>query len=132
MKYLKTFEDTLEDKAYGKKMDQQRDQVWVVPLKMPDFLLSLHKIGMNDKNIGHWMHLHKIGVFTDYNKFPDKKTITIQKHNEYKDSYTWYRYPSTESDEYKIFMGKLESTPKEIQDYYDDIELKKDVKKYNL
>jgi len=129
MKYLKTFEDTLED---VKKMVQQRDQVWIVSLKMPDFLLSLHKIGMNDKNIRDWMHLHKIGVFTDYNNFPDRKTITIKKHNEYEDSYTWYWYPSTESDEYKIFMGKLESTPKEIQDYYNDIELKKDAKKYNL
>ena len=29
-------------------------------------------------------------------------------------------------------MGKLEYTPEEIQEYYDDIKLKEDSKKYNI
>jgi len=118
MKYIKLFE------RFGRK-----SQIWVVPLKIPDFIISLKKIGMDDKKINDWMRLHKNDVFTDHRKYPDRKTITIKKEG---GGYTWYWYPSTEGDEYTDFMGKLEYTPEEIQDYYDEIELEKDANRYNV
>jgi hypothetical protein len=111
------------------KLFESKYQIWVIPLKMPDFIISLKKIGMNDKMINDWMRLYKNDVFTDHGKYPDRKTITIRKEG---NVYTWYWYPSTDGDEYTKFMGKLEYTPEEIQDYYYQIELEKDVNRYNI
>lgn len=117
MKYIKLFERF------------KKCQIWVVPLKMPDFIISLKKIGMDNEQIKNWMNFHKRDVFTDYRKYPDRETITIRKEE---NRFTWYWYPSTEGDEYTDFMGKLECTTEEIQDYYYQIELENDAKKYNL
>jgi hypothetical protein len=124
MKYIQKFERSLVN------------NVWVVSIKMPDFEVSLWKIGMNDEDIKHWVHLNKVGVFTDYGKYPNVKTITMSKNVEYdvwrKNSFTWYPYPTSESSKYTIFMGKIEITPKDIQDYNDYLEIKDDAKKYNI
>jgi hypothetical protein len=104
-------------------------KIWLVPLKMPDFVISLKKIGMPDQDIKHWLSLYKNQVFTDHGKYPDRETITIKKEG---GGFTWYWYPSTGGDEYTDFMGKLEYTPKEIQEYEDEIRFKQDTKKYNL
>jgi hypothetical protein len=102
---------------------------WVVPLKMPDFLMSLKKIGMDDKEIDNWMRLHKNGVFIEYGSYPYRETITIDKEN---DGYTWFWCPITDSDENRIFMGRIEFTKKDIQDYYDEIEFQKGINKFNI
>jgi hypothetical protein len=127
MKYIKLFEQS--SKFVENKIFEKKCKIWVVPLKMPDFIISLKKIGIDDKNINDWMRLYKNNVFTEYGKYPDRETITIKKEG---NGFTWYWYPSTEGNEYTDFMGKLEYTPEEIQDYYYQIELEKAVKKYNL
>jgi len=112
-----------------KLFEEKECQIWVVPLEIPCFYISLKKIGMSSSEIAGWLRLHKIGVFTDYGKYPDKETITIKKR---KNGFTWYGHPSTEGNEYTDFMGRLECTTEEIQNYYDEIEFQKNVKKYNL
>lgn len=114
-----------------KIFEEKQYKIWVVPLKMPDFLISLKRIGFSEKKIKDWMRLYDRKVFTDYEQYPNRETITIRKESGH-DGYTWYWYPSTEGDEYTEFMGKLEITPKELQDYYDKIEMEKDIKKFNL
>jgi hypothetical protein len=109
-----------------KIFEKKERQIWNVPLKMPDFIISLKKIGMNEKEVDKWMRLHRNKVF---NHITNKERITIQYHDGH---FTWYSYPSEEGNEYTDFMGKLEYTPEEIQEYYDDIKLKEDQKKYNL
>lgn len=115
-----------------KIFEEKRNKIWIVPLKMPDFIIGLKKIGIPEKDINDWMNLYNKGVFTNYGKYPDRKSITIDKDNRVKDSYTWYWYPSTEGNEYIEFGGKLEITPKEIQNYYYEIEFKQNINKYNL
>lgn len=112
-----------------KIFEEKKSQIWVIPLKLPDFIISLEKIGMVEKDISRWMHLHKIEVFTDNGRYPDRETITMSKEN---GNYTWYWYPSTKGDEYTKFMGRLKITSEEIQNYYDKIEFQKDVEKYNV
>ena len=124
MKYIKKFE-----RSYIK-------HVWVVPIKMPDFEIALWKIGMNDEDIIKWKHLNKVEVFTDHGKYPNNETITMSKDVEDDvgdyNVFTWYSYPTSESSEYTIFMGKIEITQKDIQDYDDYLEMKKNASKYNL
>lgn len=140
MKYIKTFEANLSDdidrsqpEYYLRrfKIFESKRINWVVPLKMPDFIICLKKIGMNDKDINRWVRLYKNDVFTEDGRYPDRETITIDKDLEY-NSYTWFWYPITKSDEYHDFRGKLECTPEEIQEYYDEIEMRNNIKKYNL
>lgn len=109
----------------------EKCQIWVIPLKMPDFIISLKKIGMNKNEIDNWIRLHKNKVFTEKDEYPSIATITIKKQN---GGFTWFWYPSTkeDEDEYTEFMGKLEIEPKEIQNYYDEIEFQKNIKQYNL
>lgn len=105
-------------------------QVWVVPLKMPDFIICLNKIGVKD--IDRWVQLHRYNVFTDGKKYPTRKTITMRKDIGRGNGFTWHEYPTSKSSDYTQFMGKLECTPEEIQEYYDNIEMEKRSKKYNL
>jgi hypothetical protein len=115
-----------------------KPQKWVIPLKMPDFIISLKKIGVTD--IDRWVQLHRNKVFTDHGEYPDRETITMRKerfksdNNKEKDGFTWDWCPVTKDDEneYWTFMGKIECTPEEIKDYYDNIEISKNIDKYNL
>lgn len=124
MKYLKKFE-----RSYVKN-------VWIVPIKMPDFEIALWKIGMNEKDIMRWIGLNKLDVFTDHGKYPNRETITMSKDSEYNVSdsnvFTWYWFPTSESSEYYIFMGKIEITTNDIQEYKNYLEMKKNAKKYNI
>jgi len=117
---FKLFED------YDKKL------VWNIPVKMPDFYLSLKKIGMSDRVIKDWLRLRQNKVFSTKDTNTNFETISLVKDSEQEDSYTWYWYPTSESDEYTIYMGKLECTPEEIHKYYDDIEFKKNITKFNI
>lgn len=119
MKYIKKFENNV---SY---------QHWIISLKMPDFLLSLKKIGFLEKDIIYWLNLFKNDTFTEGRKYPDRKTITISK-NKNIGGFTWYWYPKRESDHLSEFMGEIVITPEEIQEYFNDIEIKKNVQKYNL
>jgi len=112
--------------------DSDKKLVWNIPVKMPDFYISLKKIGMPDKQIIDWIRLRKNKVFSTKDTNTNFETISLVKHPEHEDSYTWYWYPTSESNEYNIFMGKLECTPEEIQEYYDDIEFKKNTTKFNI
>lgn len=134
MKYLKYFEDVPIWKNVDYELEE-KPKVWIISLKMPNFLISLEKLEMPDKDIDHWMKNYKNNVFTEYGKFPDRKTITIERRK-YIDkknfSFTWYWYPTSKSSEYFDFMGILKITPTQIKKYYDEIEFKKDVKNFNL
>jgi hypothetical protein len=127
---FKLFEDNWN------KMYNVKPQKWVISLNMPDFIISLKKIGVTD--INKWINLYHNKVFTDYGEYPDRETITIRKEryksddNIEEDSFTWYWYPASKSDEYTDFMGKIECTPEEIKNYYDEIEINKNINKYNL
>lgn len=112
--------------------DSDKKLVWNIPVKMPDFYISLKKIGMPDKQIIDWIRLRKNKVFSTKDTNTNFETISLVKDSEQEDSYTWYWYPTSESNEYNIFMGKLECTPEEIQEYYDDIEFKKNTTKFNI
>jgi len=107
---------------FKKFEDSDKKLLWNMPVKMPDFYISLKKIGMPEIIIKDWIRLRKNKVFTARDNFTDLETITIVKHPEYENSYTWYPYPTSESYDNNIFMGKLVCTPEEIQDYYDEIE----------
>jgi len=133
MKHLKYFENSNWNKMYNVK-----PQKWVISLKMPYFIISLKKIGVTD--ITRWMNLYNNKVFTDYNKYPDRETITMCKEkyisddNKTKYSFTWSWCPVTKKDEhgYFKFMGKLECTPEEIKQYNDEIEMERQSIKYNI
>jgi len=118
------------------KMYNVKTQKWVIPLKMPDFIISLKKIGVTD--IERWTNLYHNKVFTDYGKYPNRKTITMCKEKyisdnvEEKDSFTWNWVPISHGNEYFTFMGKIECTPEEIKEYNDEIEAKENSIKYNL
>jgi len=120
------------------RMYNVKGQKWVISLKMPDFIISLKKIRMND--IDRWSNLYRNKVFTEYGKYPNRETITISKeryksnYNNEKDGFTWGWCPVTKDDENDrwTFMGKIECTPEEIKDYYDNIEINKNIDKYNL
>ena len=135
MKHIKTFED-----MNWNKMNNVKTQRWVISLKMPDFIISLRKIGLTDTDIERWVNLYNNKVFTDRDKYPDRETITMCKEkyisddNKTKYSFTWSWYPVTKEDEkgYFTFMGKIECTPEEIQAYNDEIEAKENTIKYNL
>ena len=116
-------------KKYERYIYGKKDKVWVVPLKMPDFIISLQKIGMNDKEIDRWTHLHNVDVFTNNDNNPE--TITIKKDCDH-GGFTWYPYPTSKSNSYMDFMGKLKITPEEIENYYNNIKIKEDSKKYNI
>jgi hypothetical protein len=118
MKYIKTYE--------------HKNEIWVIPLKMPDFIISLKKIGFTPDKIDHWVKLYNKDVFREYSKYSDRETITIRHEIGTTNGYTWHWYPSTEGDDWNKFMGKLEITPDEIQEYYDKIEMEKAIKKYNI
>jgi len=124
MKYIKKFEKS------------NIKNVWVIPIKMPDFEISLRKIGMNDIDIVRWLQHNRNNIFTDRGKFPNIKTISINKSvddnvNDY-NVFTWFPAEITKSSEYYIFMGKIEITSEEIKEYYDKIEIEKNLKKFNL
>ena len=87
---------------------------------------------MPENQITVWIRLRKNGVFSTKDPSTNLETISLVKNPENEDYYTWYSYPTSESYENNIFMGKLVCTPEEIQDYYDDIELKKDISKFNI
>jgi hypothetical protein len=133
MKHLKYFENTNWNKMYDVK-----PQKWVISLKMPDFIISLKKIGVTD--IERWTNLYRNKVFTDYGKYPDREVITMNKEkyksddNRTKYSFTWSYYPVTKDDEneYFKFMGKLECTPEEIKQYNDEMEMERQSNKYNI
>jgi len=129
---FRLFEDNW-NRIYGKT------QEWVIPLKMPDFIIALRKIGVSD--IDRWVNLYRNKVFTDYGKYPDRETITISKErykssddNKVKDGFTWSWCPVTKDDEneYWTFMGKIEFTQEEIKEYNDEIERLKNIEKYNI
>lgn len=87
---------------------------------------------MPKKEIDHWMKNYENKVFTDYNKYPNRKTITISKEKYISNSFTWYWYPGGETDENREFMGEMNCTPEEIEIYLDNIEREKNIKKYNV
>ena len=51
MKHIKTFED-----INWNRMHNVKPQRWVISLKMPDFIISLKKIGVTD--IERWINLY--------------------------------------------------------------------------
>lgn len=115
-----------------------KKQIFIIPLEMPCFKICLEKLGMSKKEIERWMNNYKNKVlteFTDYGQYPLRKTITISREKyisriDY--SYTWYWYPGGQNNEYQEFMGKLDCTPEEIEEYLDNIEREENIKKYNL
>ena len=129
MKYIKEYWDYYEPK--GKK--------WKLPLKMPDFIICLKKIGMDDHTLETWVRLHGLKSFQKIEigsnkKDPDITHIIIEKSE--KDKFTWSpisSYINQEEDNFSFkYMGELIATPEDIKEYYDEIEMKKDADNYNL
>lgn len=87
---------------------------------------------MDEKEIIDWVRLSKNCVFNDKNNNSDSGTITMRKPIKAGSGFTWFVYPVTESNDFLIFMGELECTPEEIQEYYDEIESIKMSNKFNI
>ena len=122
MKYIKEY--NFWDN-YGKK--------WKVPLKEPDFFICLHNAGINDEELKRWKHLYNMNIFHKTNSIEKKpKYIILNKWAS--GHFTWSEletYSLQDNANFK-YMGELEATPNEIKQWYEDIEMKKDMEKYNL
>lgn len=119
--------------------ENKKSLVNIIPLEFPCFKICLEKLGMSKIDIDHWMKNYKNGVFTEYGKYPFRKTITIVRNSRQETpssveyyTFTWYWYPGGESNEDTEFAGVMNCTNEEIENYLDNIEREKNIKTYNL
>ena len=114
--------------------EKNRGEMWKIPLKQPDFEICIKKIGMPEDKIRFWVRLSKDTMRKDINgKITGYKYVIVEKSK--KGSFTWSRYDTwfREDDNASFkYMGELKATEEEIKDHYYQIELKKDIEKYNL
>lgn len=138
MKHIKLFETFADEYLvpWWERDEESKGKMWKVPLKMPDFLVILKKLGMDEEQLKKWKHMHSLKTFIkDWNnKIHDSiKYVIVQKSE--KDYFTWSmcdRWFRNEDNASYKYMGELEATPEEIQEYWDEIDMKNQANKYNI
>lgn len=83
MRYIKEYMDKFEDEYFSpwKKEEDNRGEMWKVPLKEPDFEICIKKIGMPEDRIRFWVLLSKDTMKKYINgKVNDYKYAIIEKY----------------------------------------------------
>ena len=119
MKYIKKFEDLDVTKIF-----------YLVDTKMPNFEISLNKIGMDEEWKKHW--LTDVYSFIEYYKY-DKiiLIVSLEKDRFGMLDYSYEPYSEKEMNYYNKrakYMGEVEITSEDIKQY----EVEKSAEKYNI
>lgn len=139
MKYLKRFEGRWSDdwnRFYDDWEEDDRGEMWKIPLKKPDFYICLNKVEMPNDQQNFWKRSLDAGMYiTDMNRKIDSniKYMILQRSNT--GYFTWSRcdkwFDEKDNASY-IYKGEMKVTHDEIEDYNYQIELNADANKYNL
>jgi hypothetical protein len=117
MKYLKLFESIW----------QRKEEIWKVPTRSEEeFIVSLDKIGMPEKEIDRWIDL---GII----KLSKSDHILVFSNHIVDDDWAWSNINATDVTgkkyiDSKEYQYEIEVTPEDIEMYY----LKKSANKYNI
>lgn len=114
----------------------ERGEMWLVSLHQPEFYISLKKLGMSDEKFEIWKNLYNKKVFQkDINYNPNIGVAHIVVEKSKKGTFTWSvanEWFNKESNASFKYMGLIVVSPEEIQEYYDEIEMRDNANKYNL
>lgn len=142
MKHIETYEKydneywDWEDYPKYWKEEDNRGEMWKLPLKKPDFYICLNKVEMPEDQQNFWKRSLDDGMYQKdihRNFHPEIKYMILQRSNT--GYFTWSRcdkFFHDESNASFIYKGEMKVTDEEVKEYYYQIELKKDANKYNL
>lgn len=118
------------------KLNDDRGQMWKIPLKKPDFYICLDKVEMPKDQQTFWKRSLDNGMFVkDINRKIDDSITHMILQRSFTGYFTWSRCDKywTDGDNASYrYMGEMKVTPEEIDEYNYQIEMEKDAKKYNL
>lgn len=130
-KIIQLIDDELRAVENKIKEQTKPPSTWIIPLKKPEFYVALRKLGIEGGELRGWENRRKSNLFFlgTYSKpLPNAKHIVMRKHE--KGGFTWSSY----DDNKENFEGveKIKVSKKEIKEYKLQIEMEKEINKYNL